>query len=311
VLLEGPWGIAEVPIRASLDVADVAGSDFVFVTVKSQATDDAARAAESYWAGAIVVSIQNGINDRVLSRYVEPHRLVMGMTATNMAVVEPGRVSLQLGGATIVGPPAVESAESGSQAKSCRAVDEACALLQQIRCPELSFRAPRNALGMRYNKLAINALGYASCLSASNIISDAVASRPWREAVGLPIVKECRRVFTEVGVVPKSIPGVPKLRRIQRIMRLMHVPVIGTMLARAARRRFNRKPIVFSLLQDLRMGRSTEVDHINGEIVRLASTVGLEAPANGHVVRLVRELLDRGDGSFFTQEEVVARFESL
>jgi hypothetical protein len=30
-------------------------------------------------------------------------------------------------------------------------------------------------VGVRYNKLAVNALGYASCLSASNFITEALA----------------------------------------------------------------------------------------------------------------------------------------
>ena len=105
ILLDGPWGTREVPIAASADPAAIAGSQFVLVTVKSQDTESAASAAAPHWGDATVVSIQNGINDHRLAPFVEPRRLVMGMTATNMALVEPGRVSLQLGGATIFGPP--------------------------------------------------------------------------------------------------------------------------------------------------------------------------------------------------------------
>ena len=73
--------------------------------MKSHASEQAARAAAPYWTDATVVSIQNGINERLLARHANLRQLVMGMTATNIAIVEPGRVSLQLGGATILGPP--------------------------------------------------------------------------------------------------------------------------------------------------------------------------------------------------------------
>src|SRR5690606_13163182 len=72
IMLVGPWGRHSVPIRSTTDVADIAGSDFVLVTVKSQATEEAARSAQPYWGEATVVSIQNGINDHVLGQFVPP-----------------------------------------------------------------------------------------------------------------------------------------------------------------------------------------------------------------------------------------------
>jgi 2-dehydropantoate 2-reductase len=315
LLLDGPWGTREVPIHSSFDPCAVAGSQFVFVTVKSQATEEAARAAAPHWAGATVVSIQNGINDQRLAPLVEPGRLVMGMTATNMATVEPGRVSLQLGGATILGDPAPGAIgrRRVPAAGHCGgdAADAATAVLNRIRCPTLKFLEHPNALGVRYNKLAVNALGYASCLSASNFITEALADRSWRETVGLPIVRECRRVFDQAGIRLQRIPGVPSLPRLERFMRWMSAPVAGPAITLGARRLFNRKPIVFSLQQDLERRKPTEVDFINGEIERLAESVGMAAPANAEVVRLVRELERRGDGTFFEREEVVRSFGHL
>jgi 2-dehydropantoate 2-reductase len=164
---------------------------------------------------------------------------------------------------------------------------------------------------MRYNKLAVNALGYASCLTASNFISEALTYRPWRQAVGRPIVAECRRIYDQAGIRLQPIPGVPSLPRLERIMRLMDWPALGAAIQFGARRRFDRKPIVFSLLQDLRRGNATEVEHINGEIVRLAGTIGLVAPMNAEVVRAVHELEARGPGEFFTREAVIRRFSNL
>jgi len=303
LVLEGPWGTRIVPISSSDDCGAVAGSQIVFVTVKSQDTQSAVRAAAPHWAGATVVSIQNGINDRRLAEFVDPAQLVMGMTATNMALVEPGRVSLQLGGATVLGSPV-----GRDNSDRVRAV---VALLRRIHGAGLSFREHANVLGVRYNKLAVNAIGYASCLSASNFISEALACAEWRRAVGLPIVRECRRVFETCGIRLERIPGVPSLTRLERFMRLMGAPVVGRIVTLAARRLFDRKPIVFSLLQDLRRRKPTEVQYVNGEIVRLAKSVGSVAPANALVVELVDELQHRGDGTFFAREDVIRRFDGL
>jgi 2-dehydropantoate 2-reductase len=303
VVVDGPWGESSVPIKASFDCADVAGSDIVFVTVKSHASEEAARAAARYWSDATVVSIQNGINERLLARHVDARQLVMGMTATNIAIVEPGRVSLQLGGATILGPPLGHAAS--------RRLDAATNVLRRIRCHALRFGSSPNIAGMRYNKLAVNALGYASCLSASNFISEALCDRAWREVVALPIIAECRHVFARAGIPLEAIPGVPSLRRLGRLTRMMSWPVIGRGIHFGARRKFDRKPIVFSLQRDLMRGKPTEVEYINGEVVRLAATVGATAPMNAEVVRMVHELEQRGAGSFFSRDEVIRRFERV
>jgi 2-dehydropantoate 2-reductase len=44
-----------------------------------------------------------------------------------------------------------------------------------------------------------------------------------------------------------------------------------------------------SMWDDLQRGRKTEVDFLNGEIVRLGATVGVPTPINAKIVKLVRE----------------------
>jgi 2-dehydropantoate 2-reductase len=44
-----------------------------------------------------------------------------------------------------------------------------------------------------------------------------------------------------------------------------------------------------SMWDDLERGRKTEVDALNGEIVRLAESLGRSAPVNAAIVRLVKE----------------------
>jgi 2-dehydropantoate 2-reductase len=60
--------------------------------------------------------------------------------------------------------------------------------------------------------------------------------------------------------------------------------------------------------QDLDRNRATEVDFINGEIVRLAEGCGRTAPLNALVVQLVHELETRGGA--MSREDVIRRFAS-
>ena len=43
-----------------------------------------------------------------------------------------------------------------------------------------------------------------------------------------------------------------------------------------------------SMWEDLEKGRKTEVDYLNGEIVRLAERIGTQTPANRRITALVK-----------------------
>ncbi len=305
VELVGQWGTLRQKIASTTDIADIAGSDIVLITTKSQATEAALEAAAPYLGDALVGSIQNGINDHTFARYVPLDRLVMGMTATNMAIATPGRVSLQLDGITVFGPPNGGTMHAG--------VEKVAHVFRQINCPGLSFLSHTNALGMRYNKLTINAIGYASCLSATNFVTEGLADRGWRRGVAWPLIKECRRVFGEAGVKIEPMPGRSDVTKIERLMRVFALPVVGRVVRGVLQRRFAQTPIVFSLYQDLVRGKPTEVNYINGEIVRLAESVDSTAPVNAEVVRMVRELeqQNRQPPNFFNRQEVIDRIREV
>jgi 2-dehydropantoate 2-reductase len=299
VKLDGPWGSWQVPITTSFEIEDIAGSDFVLCTVKSQCSEQAVRNASRHLAGATLISIQNGINDPILSQFVPPERLVMGMTATNMAVLEPGSVSLQLDGSTVIGP-----APDGANA------DAAHSAAQLLRKTGLQIDEHSNVLGARYYKLAINVLGNVSCLSQSNFITEAVCHSAWRSKVGLPLLAECINAFEAANIQLAKIPGWPDVNNLRRFLHLLDVPLIGSVLGLTAKRIYNTKPVVFSLSQDLRRGKPTEVDYINGEVVRLATEHGTDARLNELAVEMCHELERRGPASFFTRDEVVQRCQS-
>jgi 2-dehydropantoate 2-reductase len=52
-----------------------------------------------------------------------------------------------------------------------------------------------------------------------------------------------------------------------------------------------------SMWEDLTRGRPTEVDYLNGEIVRVAAACGARAPLNARMVEIVHDAEKRGAGS--------------
>jgi len=60
-----------------------------------------------------------------------------------------------------------------------------------------------------------------------------------------------------------------------------------------------------STLQSLRRGQLTEIDFLNGAVVRVAGEHGLEAPINAGLVELVHEV--ERTGAFLAPAEVASR----
>jgi 2-dehydropantoate 2-reductase len=61
-----------------------------------------------------------------------------------------------------------------------------------------------------------------------------------------------------------------------------------------------------STLQSLRRGQVTEIDYLNGAIVREAALVGVDAPVSVLLTRLVHEV--EQSGTSLTPDAVLARF---
>ena len=104
------------------------------------------------------------------------------------------------------------------------------------------------------------------------------------------------------------IPGGSGISRIRRAFSVLDKPLLETVVQHLSRLLYNRRPILFSLYQDLLQGKRTEVDFINGHFVHLAHSHGMQAPHNELVVQAVHELEKRKHERFFTREQVIERF---
>jgi 2-dehydropantoate 2-reductase len=300
VVLKGPWGTRTVPVSASEDLAEIAGSDYIFLLVKAQFNDDILRRAGPLLDGAVLLTLQNGIHWHALGEFFPPERLLAGMTLNNMAVIEPGVVGLERSGVTIVGPRGPEVPPAVAEG--------AVALLQKTG---LDVRPSANILGVQYNKLLINTVGYASVLSDSDFIADCVLCRAWRRAVAVPLLTEGLDVVARAAVRLERSEGAADVFPFRRLLRLLDIWPTDRVVRFFLTRVVKPRRIVYSVYQDLARGDKTEIDFVNGEIVRLAAEQGRKAPYNALVAAMVHELEARGKGTFFTRDEVVSRFRGL
>ena len=164
--LIGPWGTKRAAVRVCDDPRDLRGSDLVLLTVKSQDTAATLEATAREIGTAPVVSLQNGVNQRVMEGFLVAEQCVVGMTATNMAIPEPGVVRLQRDGVTVIGP--------ASDRTPAAATERALAILRRSA---LRIESQQNIVGIQYNKVAMNTIGYTSVLSRSDFLRECILDR--------------------------------------------------------------------------------------------------------------------------------------
>lgn len=297
--LRGKWGVRMAAVHATDDREAVRESDLVLFTVKTQDSQSAAEMYAEVCGEAILVSLQNGINQRQLIGHFPSDRLLAGMTATNMTSLEPGVVEFHRDGVSVIGPA------TSNVSKETLELAQGVLSLSGMR-----FEIDQQILGVQYNKLLFNTMGYASVLSASDFIRDGLLSCDWRTSVAIPLLREGMRVLKEARVTVKKAPGGSDVLRLRKVMTLLNVPGLNR-LANSGIRIFNPPRLVFSVYQDLRRKKPTEIDYVNGEIVRLAQEIGVEAPLNAEVVRVIHELEASGGENFLSHQQVIERFANL
>jgi 2-dehydropantoate 2-reductase len=259
----------DLAVRASAPLAGEA--DVVLVSVKARDTVDAAgAAAPCLTPETLVLTLQNGLGNgeaitaavRSAARAAGREDLdafipAVGVTACGATMVEPGRVRLAGRGETVLGWPG-----PCPHPRAAARLEELCRLLRRAG---LSARLSGAIQGQVWTKLLVNA-GINAATALCGVKNGVMASNPDAAALLRAAVAEGMAVAAALGIA------------------LAHPDPAAHALAVAEATAGNDS----SMLQDLRAGRPTEIQAINGAIAEQAAALGLPAPVNATLARLVR-----------------------
>jgi 2-dehydropantoate 2-reductase len=266
------YHVPAAQLRFSTSASDAADADFVLVTVKSAATTNAARElAPVLKAGAVVISFQNGIGNADLLSMDLPHHLVLsGMVPYNATARGPGEFHQGTEGTLVVEQHTQLDAISADFARAgipLQQRDDIVAV--QWAKLLLNLNNPINALASLPLKAQLSQRDYRRCLALAQ-----------REALG---------VLAAANIVPARLTPLPPTW----MPALLSVP--DFIFRRVASRMLEVDPLArSSMLDDLQLGRRTEIDFIHGVIVKLAEKHGRSAPVNARLIALIRDAENGG-----------------
>lgn len=239
-------------LEARTDAAQIPACDFGIVATKSMFTEPAIAATAHLFADGAVCSVQNGVgNEELIAERVA--RVIRGTTFPAGHVVAPGIVAMDTGGDTSIGPFEDRPA----------AMAEVERLADALTRSGMTTRALADARGAQWTKLIFNA--------ASNPLG-ALTGLTHGRLCELP---SCRRLIS--GLVAEGVAVAAALG-----ITLDSDP--DAVIDHAAQVAYDHRA---SMLQDVLARRPTEIDALNGGIVRFGRQHGVPTPLNEAVAALI------------------------
>ena len=240
--------------RGTSDAAGIPPCDFGIVATKAMHTEAAIAATAHAFSNGYVATVQNGLgNEETLVRHVE--RVIRGTTFPAGKIVEPGHVQWDVKGDTTLGPY-----DDRTPLEVVERLADACTR------GGMPTKAVADARGPQWRKVIFNAstnpIG-----ALTGLTHGRVCERPDLRALVSGLVAEGKRVAEAQDIALDADPE--------------------ELIDHAAQKHvaYDHKA---SMLQDVEAKRQTEIDYLNGGIVRFGSEHGVPTPLNQAIWALVK-----------------------
>jgi 2-dehydropantoate 2-reductase len=250
-----------IPLSATVNPADIAGAGLVLFSVKSADTETAARAIAPHLSpGAVVLGLQNGVDNPERIRAFVKNVVVPAVVYVGAEMPAPGVLHHSGRGDLVIGEP-------GPGTSNAALIAHLASYLTDAKVPT---RVSDNIEGELWWKLVLNC--------AYNAAS-AVGNSRYGRMMAMPPI---RRVMSD------TVEEIVALATARGIRIAMPAPV------EAVLRFGDAMPhTISSTAQDIARGRATEIEHLNGYVVRECDARGLPAPVNRTLYALVKLLEQR------------------
>ena len=254
--LDGVKGELRIKVRATTDPSSVSPVDVALIFVNTNSTATAGKTATRLLAsGGIALTLQNGIgNYEALVGALGKERVMSGLSYASAAIAGPGHVTHTHAGPTWLGE------RDGSKSKRLGQLFDA------ISRAELNPVIVDDIVAYIWDKWILN--------SSVNPVA-AITGLRQGEIARTPSVDEFQTHIIDEILAVVAAKGIK-----------LHDKNIKDTIKLQCWKKFN-KP---SMLQHVEAGKQTEIDLLNGAVVREGKAVGVPTPFNEALVMLIKGL---------------------
>ncbi|MDD5130615.1 MAG: 2-dehydropantoate 2-reductase [Candidatus Omnitrophica bacterium] len=257
ISLEGESGTWQIKTKTTSNPQEIGQADLILICVKSFNTKLTAEEIKPLLnPDTKILTLQNGIgNVEIISEIAGEERVIAGVTSEGATLIDTGKIRHAGRGETIIG------AIDGKTPVQMRAIRE---VFNKVG---FDCKMSRDIKSLLWSKLiinvGINALSAITRLSNGRLIEHEGTRRILRSAV------------TEAARIAKR----------KRIKLIFDDP-----LAKVEAVCEGTQNNLSSMLQDILRKKRTEIDFINGVIVRLGQELGIDVPTNKFLLDLVKTI---------------------
>ena len=273
--LSGTCGDHIVPVKA-LHLYEAQGIqdpfDAVFLAVKGYDTEWATAFIIRFLAepDGVIVDFQNGINDRRVAAIAGGHRTLGSVITIGAGLYEPGHVirtdrdfGFHIGEL------------DGEETLRVHNIVE-------IMGDVAPTHVTNNLFGDRWSKLAVNCM-VNPIAGLSGFGSNEVRTVPYPRGIAIQVAAEVIKVGRAAGYEVEPLMGIEAQKYVDAAEGRNVEALYAEMQSRATATSVARP----SLLQDVMRGRRTEIEDLNGLVVREGQRLGVPTPFNEAIVREV------------------------
>ena len=256
LIVEGVRGRHVIRVPARTDHAGLPPADFAIIFTDANATREAARtAAQVLTTEGFALTLQNGIgNVEALVDELGAARVVAGVTMNSGALPEAGRTTYTNAGMTSIGE---------LDGRITPRIEELARMFNSAGIETKVIADPMAEIWTKFVlNCAVNAL-----TAITGLRSGEIYRTPEVSALQDRVIDEILAVIERKGVRLTEPDPRKKIKDHCRV-------------------RYNRP----SMMQHIEQGRRTEIDALNGALVREAKALGLAVPYNEAVVAVVKGL---------------------
>ncbi len=246
--------ILTIPIHATTEVASIGKADLILFFVKAYQTEKAVSdALVLQKEDTVFLTLQNGLgNEAAISKRVDPRKVMLGVTNHGATFLGPGRIRHAGWGKTYIGE--LEGKETPRVTQ----------IAQLFTNAGIETEVSSNIQSLVWNKLFIN-VGINPIAAVTGLKNGRLLDHAETLRLMETLVTEAIAVARKKGI---PIEGNP-LEKVKAV---------------AEATRENR----CSMGQDIDHRRKTEIDAINGAVVREAERLGIAVPYNQMITDLIK-----------------------